>query len=745
MKNLLLFCSQAEHFEEALPIGNGHMGAMVYGKTDTEKISFNHDTLWSGTKEKRPVPENAPEMYKEIQKLILEKKYIEARNLSKEFTSYDTASYLPFGDLLIEFNNKEVTNYRRFLDMESGIACTEYIADSVSHTHEVFASYNHALVAIKIKTSDKINFCLEFDHKLKVTHTESDKNKVTYKGICPYYVVNFETGEQGYSYEKEDEVVAFSHSVIVKTDGICDFDEKFTIKNSTETIIFVTLDTSECKSARKITDYEKIKAIHIKDFSSLYNKVALNLCDEENPLPLDERIKAFDGSDLGLYELLFNFGRYLLISSSREGSEATNLQGIWNEEIYAPWRSNYTVNINTEMNYWPAHMSNLSSCFEPFINLMKKMQISGRETAKKYYNAKGFVCHHNIDFFGHTSPVGRKNGGSYIFSFWNMSSGWMAGQLFDEYEYTLDTTKLRDVIYPIMKESADFYIDTMYKDENGKYMVCPSTSPENTFVIDGQTVASDKTTMMSAAILYDLFSKLIKTCEILGIENNYKEYLDNLYIPDILPDGRLAEWTEDFKEYDPQHRHVSHLFGLHPGSMITVDETPHLAQACKKSLDIRGDVGTGWSLAWKVNMWARLKDGNRALKILERQLKYVSPSAEIDYVNGGGTYPNLFDAHPPFQIDGNFGTVSGIIEMMLYSRMGYMEILPALPEKFKNGSIKGIKAKGNIIVDIIWKDNKATEVTLISPVAQQVTVKVNNTEKIVSLKADKILSLQLDK
>jgi alpha-L-fucosidase 2 len=296
-----------------------------------------------------------------------------------------------------------------------------------------------------------------------------------------------------------------------------------------------------------------------------------------------------------------------------------------------------------------------------------------------------------------------------------------------------------------MKESADFYLDIMHKDENGKYMVCPSTSPENTFVIDGETCASDKTTMMSASILFDLFSKLIKACEILKIENSYKEYLDNLYIPSVLPDGRLAEWTEDFKESDKEHRHISHLFGLHPGTMITVDETPELAKACENSLNVRGDVGTGWSLAWKVNMWARLKDGNRALKILERQLKYVSPSAEIDYVNGGGTYPNLFDAHPPFQIDGNFGTLSGITEMMLYSRMGYMEILPALPDKFKNGSIKGIKAKGNITVDIFWKNNQATKLSLISPFSQKVTVKVNNEEKIVSLKADKILSLALDK
>lgn len=745
MENILLFCNQAEHFEEALPIGNGHMGALVYGKTNTEKISLNHDTLWSGTKEKRPVPENAPEIFKEIQRLILDKKYIEARELSKNFTSYNTASYLPFGNLLIEFGNKEVTNYRRFLDMESGIACTEYIADSVSHTHEVFASYPHSLVAIKIKTSEKTDFSIDFEHKLKITDSVLDKDTITFSGICPYSVVDFETGKQGYNYQKEDEVVSFTHSITVKTDGMLTFDKKFSIKNSTETIIFVTIDTSECKAERKITDYGKIKTQHIKDFSSLYNKASISLYEKENKLPLDERIKSFDGTDFGLYELLFNFGRYLLISSSREGSEATNLQGIWNEELIAPWRSNYTVNINTEMNYWPVHMANLSSCFEPFISLMKKMQSSGRETAKDYYNAKGFVCHHNTDFFGHTNPVGKGNQWSFIFSFWNMSSGWMAGQLFDEYEYTLDEEKLRDVIYPIMKESADFYIDIMHKDENGKYMVCPSTSPENTFVIDGETVASDKTTMMSVAILFDLFSKLIKVCEILGIDNNYKEYLDNLYIPSVLPDGRLAEWTEDFKESDKEHRHISHLFGLHPGTMITVDETPELAKACENSLNVRGDVGTGWSLAWKVNMWARFKDGNRALKILERQLKYVSPSAEIDYTDGGGTYPNLFDAHPPFQIDGNFGTLSGITEMMLYSRMGYMEILPALPDKFKNGYIKGIKAKGNITVDIFWKNNQATKLSLISPFSQKVTVKVNNEEKIVSLKADKILSLALDK
>lgn len=743
MENLMFFNTPAGNFEEALPIGNGHMGVMVYGKPDREKISFNHDTLWSGAKGDRPVPENAPKMYKEIQKLVLEKKYFDARALSKEFTSYDTASYLPFGNLFINFGDEEISSYSRFLNLETGIANTDYISNGYKHHREIFASYDYSLVALKISTECKKSFDFQFEHKLKIT--ESDGNG-TYKGICPYYVVNFETGHIGYEYLKEDEVVAFTHQINCITNGTLNItDDKYYVENATETIIFISIDTTYDKNDRKISEsYDVIKEKHINDFSSLYNKASIKLTDKKSIQPLDERIKSFNGDDSGLYELLFNFGRYLIISSSRKGSEATNLQGIWNEEMIAPWRSNYTVNINTEMNYWPVHMANLSECFDPFISLMKKMQKIGRETAKDYYNAKGFVCHHNIDFWGHTNPVGRGNGGSYIFAFWNMSSGWMASQLFDEYEYTLDKETLKNIIYPIMKESADFYLDIMYE-EDGKLMICPSTSPENTFLVDGEGYASAKTTMMSASILYDLFTKLSKACKILGIENNYEEIKEKLFFPEILKDGRLPEWSEDLPERDPEHRHVSHLYGLHPADIITPDNTPKLADACRKSLNTRGDVGTGWSLAWKVNLWARLKDGNRALKILERQLKYVEPSAEIDYVNGGGTYPNLFDAHPPFQIDGNFGTLSGIIEMLMYSKSGYIEILPALPDKFENGSVKGIKAKGNITVDIFWKNNKATEVTLISPVSQTVTVKINGMEKIVSLSSEKIFSVPIDK
>ena len=743
MENLMMFNTPAANFEEALPIGNGHMGAMVYGKPDREKISFNHDTLWSGAEGNRPVPENAPEMYKQIQKLVLEEKHFDARVLSKEFTSYDTSSYLPFGNLFINFGDEDVASYSRFLDLETGVAHTDYDSDGYKHHREIFASYDYSLIALKISTECKKSFDFEFEHKLKITY--SDENG-TYKGICPYYVVNFETGNNGYEYLKEDEVVAFTHKITCTTDGNFYFkSNKFYVEDATETVIFISIDTTYDHNDRNVVlNYDVIKKAHIKDFSSLYNRASISLLSKEDTRPLDERIKEFDGDDLGLCELLFNFGRYLIISSSRKGSEAANLQGIWNEELIAPWRSNYTVNINTEMNYWPVHMANLSECFDPFISLMKKMQKTGRKTAKDYYNAKGFVCHHNIDFFGHTNPVGRGNSGSFIFSFWNMSSGWMASQLFDEYEYTLDKEKLKNVIFPIMKESADFYLDIMYE-ENGKLMICPSTSPENMFLVDGEGCAAAKTTMMTASILYDLFTKLSKACKILGIENNYEEVKENLFFPEILKDGRLPEWSEDLPERDPEHRHVSHLYGLHPADIITTDDTPKLADACRKSLDTRGDVGTGWSLAWKVNLWARLKDGNRALKILERQLKYVEPSAEIDYVNGGGTYPNLFDAHPPFQIDGNFGTLSGIIEMLMYSKTGYIEILPALPDKFKCGFVKGIKAKGNITVDISWKNNKATEVTLFSPVSQTVTIKINCMEKFVSLVSNETLTISIDK
>ncbi|MFA7637146.1 MAG: glycoside hydrolase family 95-like protein [Monoglobales bacterium] len=447
-------------------------------------------------------------------------------------------------------------------------------------------------------------------------------------------------------------------------------------------------------------------------------------------MPLDDRLKNFDGTDFGLYELFYNFGRYLMLSASREGTTASTLQGIWNEDKIPMWCCGFTLDINTEMCYWPVFSANLDSCFKPFIDLMQKMRESGRETAREYYNASGFVCHSNTDIFGHTNPNGKNHPFSaFIWAFWNMSSGWMSAQLYDAYQYTLDKTLLKETLYPIMKESVEFCLDILYRDENGKYMICPSISPENCFLIDGELYSIDKTTTMSNAIIQDLFTKLIEACTILNIDAGFKQKLENvvenLYSAKILDDGRLAEWTDNYVEFDKEHRHLSHLYGLYPADLISPETTPELAKAYEKSLEAKGVKGTGWSLAWKICLWARLRNSKKAKENIDRLLRFVDPSTPLGYGDDGGCYPNLFCSHPPFQIDGNFCIVAGINELLVQSKVGYINILPALPDEWKNGSISGIKAKGNVLLDFTWENGKVISLSLSSPVSQNLNVAVN--------------------
>ena len=427
-----------------------------------------------------------------------------------------------------------------------------------------------------------------------------------------------------------------------------------------------------------------------------------------------------------------------MISSSRSDTQATNLQGIWNEELSPPWSSNYTVNINTQMNYWPVHCSNLTECFEPFVSLVLKIRESGKRTAKNYYNAKGFVSHHNVDLWAHTTPVGNKTANSYFYSVWNMSSGWLCCQLFDAYEYTEDIQMLNDIIYPTIKEAVEFYIDILRKNKNNRLVLIPDTSPENTFVINNVIIAIDQGTTMSLSILHELFDRCIRCGEILQTDHEFitkvKTISDSIEKIRINSDGRLAEWAEEYKEHDIHHRHLGHLYSLYPGTLISVETTPQLAEACKNSLNTRGDDGTGWSTGWKICLWASLKDGNRALELIKKQLHYVESSKGKISLAGGGTYANMLDAHPPFQIDGNFAAVAGICHMLLQNSNAEIVLLPALPDIWINGSIFGIKTKGNITVDIEWKNGKLNRAFFCSLKQKQIRIKYNNQPKTITLK-----------
>lgn len=753
MEKQLYYVKQAEAFEEALPLGNGSLGAMIYGKTDRERITVNHDTLWSG-KPGQTMVDTAFEANERAKELVKEGKYYEAqREIENNFTGRWLNSYLYLGNIYIERDGASgsPSSYSRTLDLENSIATVKYTEDGIDFSREYFVSYPNDCMMIRFKSSKPVSYKIYGDAIGKSSVTASDDTLFLF-GECPTHITP--------EYAKFDSPILYDGDgvkVSAMARAVCDGKlssgvDHLIVDGATELTFYFCAETSFVsfdKSPNKPTfypclekletlcklSYDSIKNAHINDVKALFNRVETDFGGEKSNLPTDERLQQ-ENKDLGLCELLYNFGRYLVIASSRKGSRATNLQGIWNDKFYAPWSSNYTVNINTEMNYWPTLMCNLVDCHYPLLELVENISKNGEETAKKYYNANGFVSHHNIDLWANTTPVGNKREGSARYAYWNMSSGWLSRHLFEHYEYTLDKKFLENTAYPIMKKAAEFYLSVM-EFQNGKWIVTPSTSPENASIIDGKAVTVFPYTAMTQGILEDLFTNIVKSAEILGINDEFvgeiKERLPYLNVYEIGSKGQLLEYDKEYKEEDVHHRHVSHLYGLYPANLISTEKTPELADACRQSLEIRGDESTGWSMGWKVNLWSKLKDGDRALKLVKTQLTFVNPQSKLNYSEGGGTYANMFDAHPPFQIDGNFGVVAGITQMFLQSEDDKIKILPALPSEMKNGKIKGLLAKGAITVDIEWKNSKATEVTLVTPFEQTAIINIDGIDREVNL------------
>lgn len=772
----LWYRQPARHWEEALPLGNGRLGAMLYSGVGEDVLMMNEDTLWSGYPKDTLLPD-ACEHYLKARDLALEKRYEEAeREIEENLTGEFTDSYLPLGNIRMtfpEFEGKQPETYERSLQLGTAEVLSAFSCSGVHVKKEAFISVPDQALFLRItaEAGKTLDFALSTESELK-SHCTAEGNRLLLTGIAPSYdAPGYLTEEEPVIYKENDAEKGMRFCMMVSvetTGGKVEADGKsILVTGAARAVLRVCARTSfqgfdrhpfldgkkEKEWCRKdmegaeAADFDEARERHRKEYEALFTSMDFHLETPEVREPTDERIRSFypKGEDIGLYELFFHYGRYLLAASSRSGTQPANLQGIWNAQIRPPWSSNYTVNINTQMNYWPAEICGLSSLHEPLFDLIRELQKTGSRTAAAFYGAGGFVSHHNVDIWRLSTPVGRKGRGTAGYAFWPMSSGWLCRHLYEHYEYTLDEDFLRETAWPLIREAAVFYRDVLVEDGSGQLVFAPSTSPENHYLKDGFRGAVTASTAMGTAIIWEVFTECIRCAVILGEEDaltkELREKRERLAPLRIGKDGRILEWNEELAEAEPFHRHISHMYALYPGEQIFPPdgERPELTEAFRKSLESRGDVGTGWSESWKMNAWARLGEGGHVLRLLKEQLKYVPPgeieenSDNFNYVDGGGVYPNLFDAHPPFQIDGNFGTTAAIAELFMQSTAEIIWLLPALPQDFGSGRIKGIRAKGRVRADISFSAGRLEKAVLYTDTAQERVLYMQGKQEIIHL------------
>ena len=755
--NKLWYNKPAYAFEESLPLGNGKLGALVYGGANNDSIQLNDITLWTGV----PVnPNEGGEAYKWIPKIreaLFKEDYKTADSLQHYVQGHNSEFYQPLGMINIkDCNQGEFADYYRELSLDNSLATVHYRRNGIQYTKEYFASHPDKMIAIKLSASQKRSINSDISLTSLIPHqVKASRGQLTMTG----HVLGDEANSTHYCAILQ----------VKNTDGkVWASDSVLHLKDVSEAIIYLVNETSYngfdkhpvkegAPYIENVTDeawhlanftYEEFKQRHIADYKKLFDRVSLNLkgAKFDATRPTDKQLLAYSDNHENnpyLEQLYFQYGRYLLISSSRTKGVPANLQGLWAPALRSPWRGNYTININLEENYWPAEVANLSELVAPVDGLVEGMAVTGRHNAQHFYGIdKGWCAGHNTDAWAMTNPVGTGNE-SPQWSNWAMGGAWLVETLWDHYDYTRDTEYLRNTAYPLMKGAADFLLAWLIPNPHNpnELITAPCTSPEADYITDkGYRGSSFYGGTADLAIIRELFKNTIKGAKALGIDNDYQQQLQSalnrLRPYHIGKRGNLMEWYHDWEDQDWHHRHQSHLLGLYPFHQISVNKTPELAAAATKTLEIKGDNSTGWSTGWRINLWARLHRADKAYQIYRKLLTYVSPEVYKDSKHrSGGTYPNLFDAHPPFQIDGNFGGTAGVCEMLMQCDGETMHLLPALPKEWPAGEIKGIKARGNYEINLVWNGGKVSKASITSKNAGNLTVKYNGKQKALNFKA----------